>query len=438
MSVIRSNPKSSGGRRRAAVAAVLALVLAATALPSVAEVAAPAGSFAVVGVRVFDGTSVAEGMTVVVVDGRIEALGADLVPPFGLPVVDGAGATLLPGFIDSHAHAHLRLWLERALVFGVTTELDMWTHPEWAAWLRHEQALGLADDRADVLSAGHIATLPEGYPHNFTPDVVETPTLSTPEEAAPFVAARVAEGSDYLKIMIEEGGDNFFFQVPFLDRRTVRELVRASHDHGILAVAHVTEQSHALDAVKDGVDGLVHVFVDEPASPALVALARARGVFVVGTLAVEESFITTVGGESLVADPELAPYLLPYEVEALLTPGPPNLLTLENLGFAKETMRRLYEAGVPVLGGTDTVTHGLTLHRDVELMVEAGIPPVGALAAITSAAADAFGLADRGRIAPGLRADLVLVDGDPTTDILATRAIRTVWKNGVPAERPLP
>ena len=59
-------------------------------------------------------------------------------------------------------------------------------------------------------------------------------------------------------------------------------------------------------------------------------------------------------------------------------------------------------------------------------------------AAITSAPADTFGLVDRGRIAAGLRADLVLVDGDPTTDILATRAIRAVWKNGVPVERPLP
>jgi imidazolonepropionase-like amidohydrolase len=100
---------------------------------------------------------------------------------------------------------------------------------------------------------------------------------------------------------------------------------------------------------------------------------------------------------------------------------------------------RLRQAQVPVLAGSDApnpgTAHGISLHRELELLVRAGLSPLEALRAATSTPARAFHLSDRGRIAVGLRADLVLVDGDPTTDILATRAIRTVWKLGRAVDR---
>lgn len=418
--------------RLAVSAACLALFLP----PVAAQEPPPSGSFAVVHARLFDGDAVLDDATVVVRDGVVVQVGTGLAAPVDLPVVDATGATLLPGLIDGHSHAYLRVFLERALVFGVTTELDMWNDPAWVEFLRDEQELGLAFDRADLFSAGNPATVAEGYPYIFTPEI-ETPTLSTPRQADAFVAARRAEGSDYLKLMLEDGGEPFFFDAPSLDRRTVRALVRAAHDRDMLAVAHVTQQDRALSALQDGVDGLVHVPVDRPASAAFLHLAHARGAFVVGTLATEEAFYTTRGGEALIADPYLAPYLLDWEIGSLLTPGPPSAMSDVSLGFAMDAMRQLHELGVPVLGGTDTATHGLTLHRDLELMVAAGIPPTAALRGVTGALADAFGLTDRGRVRPGLRADLVLVDGDPTSDILATRAIRHVWKQGVAAARPL-
>ena len=77
--------------------------------------------------------------------------------------------------------------------------------------------------------------------------------------------------------------------------------------------------------------------------------------------------------------------------------------------------------------------NGLILHHELELLVEAGLTPHEALVAATSATAQSFGLEDRGRVAPGYRADLVLVRGNPIADILATRDIAYVWKLGVPA-----
>jgi hypothetical protein len=94
---------------------------------------------------------------------------------------------------------------------------------------------------------------------------------------------------------------------------------------------------------------------------------------------------------------------------------------------------------VPILAGTDAINpgtaHGASIHRELELLVEAGLSTAEALAAATSEPARAFGLADRGRIAPGARADLMLVDGDPTADIRATRKIAGVWKAGRPIDR---
>ena len=100
---------------------------------------------------------------------------------------------------------------------------------------------------------------------------------------------------------------------------------------------------------------------------------------------------------------------------------------------------RLAAAGVPLLAGTDAgspgTAHGASLHDELHLLVQAGLSPAAALTAATSAPAAAFGLTDRGSIAPGMRADLVLVQGDPEHDITRTRTLEQVWRAGHPASR---
>lgn len=102
-------------------------------------------------------------------------------------------------------------------------------------------------------------------------------------------------------------------------------------------------------------------------------------------------------------------------------------------------MQQLIQAHVPILAGTDAplpgTTYGASLHSELELLVREGLTPSQALAAATSLPAQSFRLNDRGRIRPGVRADLLLVEGDPTKNILATRNIVTVWKRGVRVHR---
>jgi len=147
---------------------------------------------------------------------------------------------------------------------------------------------------------------------------------------------------------------------------------------------------------------------------------------------------------ALAADPRLAPFLTAGQREDLAVTPPtaddpmgPYLVRF-NLAQASDNARRLRAAGVPILAGdyaSNFGAYGVGLHGELELLVRAGLTPAEALTAATLAPARAFRLADRGRIAPGARADLVLVDGNPLVDITATRAIVRIFKNGYPIDR---
>ena len=145
------------------------------------------------------------------------------------------------------------------------------------------------------------------------------------------------------------------------------------------------------------------------------------------------------GNAALADDPALALYLTPDDVQMLKSGFPGKTPPADVLKIPRETVKALKAAGVRILAGTDCgnpgTTHGASMHRELVLLVAAGLTPVEALAAATAQTAATFGLTDRGRIAPGLRADLVLVDGDPTVDITATRKIAGVWKQGRAIDR---
>ncbi len=393
------------------------------------------GVFAIVNARIFDGVRLVPRGTVVVDGGRIVASGPKVKPPRGAEVIDGSGATLLPGFIDAHTHVFTSS-LERSLVFGVTTELDMFTSPQLAQALRDEQAETGAPGRADLRSAGFLATAPGGHGTQFG---VPVPTLTGPEEAQDWVDARIDEGSDYIKI-ISEDGSAYGGQRAALDQETIAALIEAAHQRRKRAVVHVSTQERARTAIEAGADGLVHIFVDQEPEPGFARLLAKRRAFVVPTLSVSESTTGVASGQWLADDPRLAPYLTPEETANLrraftARPDAPN-----RLEHAFAAVRQLRAARVLILAGSDApnpgTAHGASMHREMELLVEAGLKPVEALAAATSAPAQAFGLTDRGRIARGLRADLVLVQGNPGLDITATRDILRIWKGGQPVERP--
>jgi imidazolonepropionase-like amidohydrolase len=424
-------------RSRARWAGAVILFILTGAVTARAEPVRSARLVLVRDTRVFDGEQVLPRASVLMRDGRVAVIGQGLVAPSGAEVVDGAGGTLLPGLIDAHAHVR-GLALHDEIVFGVTTVLDMNTEVEWAAAKRAEQRdaerTGRALDRADLFSAGTLATAPGGHGTEYGP----VPTVASAAEARAFVEARMAEGSDFIKIVYDDNG-SFGRRLPTLDRGTLKALIDASRAAGKLSVVHVGSVAGARDAILAGADGLAHLSPEAVLDGEVVQLARERGTFVVPTLTLNESLCGVRTGASLLEDDRLTPFLREYAHRTLrdcFQLRPPRPL---DFSLVLASVRRLRDAGVPILAGTDApnpgTAHGVSLHRELELLVRAGLSPLEALRAATSAPARAFRLADRGRIAVGLRADLLLVDGDPTTDILATRAIRTVWKQGQAVDR---
>jgi imidazolonepropionase-like amidohydrolase len=153
-----------------------------------------------------------------------------------------------------------------------------------------------------------------------------------------------------------------------------------------------------------------------------------------------ESETGRASGASLVSDPHLGPLLTKAEIGNLQSAFHfSGRVPTFSLDHARAAVAALKAAGVPLLAGTDApnpgMAHGVSLHRELELLVGAGLTPMDALAAATSTPARVFGLLDRGRIAPGLRADLVLVHGEPDRTITDTRSIVEVWRNGAAVTR---
>jgi imidazolonepropionase-like amidohydrolase len=409
----------------------LLLLLAAVSAGAMAQSQAPAPSATLIrNVAVFDGIRSLGRHGVLIRAGKIADIDYRSAPTADMKVVDGTGKTLLPGLIDSHVHAFQGQ--DDALLFGVTTQLDMFSAPASTRAIRARMASGTNSKAADIFTSGILATVPKGHGTEYGFPI---PTLTTPAEADAWVDARIAEGSDYIKI-IDEPGTTVGRPFPTLDRATIHALVVAAHKRGKLAVVHAQSLATATESIEEGADGLAHLFIDLDGGSAFAQLAKEHHVFIVPTYSVFEVFSGRSGGAALLDRPALNGLLPKTAVSTLHQSfGSDRSAKLDALEAANITA--LAKAGVPILAGTDAgnpgTWYGLSVHRELDLLVKAGLSPVQALTAATAAPASAFHLADRGRIAPGLKADLLLVDGDPTNDIGAVHDIVEIWKDGVAA-----
>ncbi|MDL4813279.1 amidohydrolase family protein [Actinomadura opuntiae] len=338
--------------------------------------------------RVFDGRTLTEPRTVVIDNGRIG------VSALGARTIDAKGATLLPGLIDAHVHLEDVSTLEQLTGYGVTTALDMacWP-PSLMNSLRHRTGL------TDVRSAGIPAVAP-GSLESQLPGFPQSELVTGSDQAGRFVAARVAEGSDYIKLIVD---------TPGLSQDTLDALANAAHAYGKLVMAHATSSAAVDEALLAGADMIHHVPLDIALTGTTAARYAAGRRVSVPTLTMMEGFA------------------------ALGIPG-------LSYAAARDSVIALHQAGVRILAGTDSnhkqgipvqPAFGTSLHHELELLVQAGLGTVEALQAATVLPARSFGLYDRGVVTPGCRADLILIDGDPIADIRATRNIQRIWAGGI-------
>lgn len=408
--------------------------IALTGLSVLGRAQARPSATAIKDVRIFDGEKIVPVGTVVITGGTISACGPGAAIPPEAEVIDGRGKTLLPGLIDSHVHTFGADPLKQALAFGVTTVIDMFMEVQTMQSIKKAQAEGRAVDQAFLVSSGTLATVAGGHGTEYGLNI---PVIASPADAQSFVERRIAEGSDFIKIIHDDGSA---YKMPWktLADEEVAALIDAAHKRGKKTVIHAATLKNCVDALNAGVDGLAHLYFNDAFDPNFGKLAAGKKAFVIPTLSILRTMSGTVDTESLSADRDLAPYYKTADLQAMKTEV--SFITGKSAYAAAErAMGQLKAAGVPVLAGTDapnpSTIFGASLHRELVLLVAAGLTPIEALRAATSAPAVAFGLRTRGRVKPGFVADLLLVAGDPTTDVTATRKITAIWKEGRRVDR---
>lgn len=350
-----------------------------------------ADPIAITNVRVFDGNGLSEPRTVVIENGLIsDKITADTA-------IDGNGNTLLPGLIDSHVHLEGAESLRNAAQWGVTTMLDMGTDTDAVKDSRGRPGLPA------ILGSG-ISAAPTGSLHA----TMGCAAVTTKEEARAFIADRVAENVDYIKVIADSR--NKAGSV-IIDEAVLAELVVAAHENNLKVIAHVTLDASIDMCFRTDVDVITHLPLGKPIDAELAMKIIKKRMAAIPTLVMMQCFFNAI---------------------------PPEASLSGGMDYANSaaSMNALENAGVIIMAGTDAnttvcrVIHGESLHSELQLMVAAGMSPLEALRSATVVPAEYWGLNDRGLIEPGRRADLVLVEGNPTQDISATKNIMGVWING--------
>ncbi|HLX37209.1 MAG TPA: amidohydrolase family protein, partial [Candidatus Binataceae bacterium] len=224
------------------------------ALAAAVLFAAPAfaQSFVIRNVRIFDGDRIIDANSVAVADGKIVAVGKDIASAPNAQVIDGTGDTLMPGLIDSHVHAWIRDVLKMDLVMGVTTDLDMYMWSQNIAPWRKQEAEG-APDVADFRTAGTAIAVAGGH-GTVEPNLPKLVPIEGSEQAQAFVDERIAQGSDYIKVLFDNGP-----RFAAMSKETLAAIVKAAHARHKMVIVHVLSAQGFLDVIDAGADGLAHV-----------------------------------------------------------------------------------------------------------------------------------------------------------------------------------
>lgn len=381
-------------------------------------------------IAVFDGRKFHPSMDVAIKDGLIAQMGQELAAPDDLPVIEGSSMTLIPGLIDAHTHSFMTA-LNDALRFGVTAHLDMFTSEyELAKTISKRQSLQQSD-QADLFSSGTMATVDQGHgtQYGFPID-----TVGSIDEAEQWVSARKQAGADYIKLVYMP----YQNRIPSLDRSTASAIIKEAKKQQLMVLAHISKQAAAKDMIEEGIDGLVHVFADSVVEDNLLLLAKEKGVFIIPTLSVIAGVDGRGNQQALIAIEGVEDLLSGQQRSTLNGSFGQNIPGID-LDIALQNVKQFFDAGVPILAGSDApnpgTAYGVSTHGEMQLLVEAGLTAEQALIATTSLPAQLFELEGRGQIAEGARADLLLLHGNPLTDITQTLHIASIYKNGFKVDR---
>jgi imidazolonepropionase-like amidohydrolase len=424
-------------------------------------------------------------------DGEVVAVRDAIKPlPDGAVVVEGEGLTLMPGLIDMHVHMMyesgpdlltrapklMRGWMKVVMRYpegrddivrrgqlklkaGVTTIRILGDGYYALAYRDDVAAWDVVGPR--VFAAGLHVNGPDGYvtggiaaglePALRAEAAVE---LRSFDEIEPLLERHIARGIDVVKICTTHGDLGFSDARPDLPEAWVRRIVEVAHTHGLKVTAHSYGDEGDWAAIRGGVDGIEHlVNVPHALANDMIAAIRKRGIVVCPTLAGSSYSVMRFlrAPELLYKDPDLVDNVsakvrrnLYLTLRVLSIPGVARVLLRKSRPMERweswyrhslANTRALYEAGVPLVFGTDTPFVFGNFHHtalgEMRALREAELPNLEILKMATSHAADVLGMSDKiGTVKPGMVADLLLINGNPLIDLEALGSIEMVMKEG--------
>jgi imidazolonepropionase-like amidohydrolase len=360
--------------------------------------------------------------------------------------IDLAGKWVIPGLNDMHTHAYgnmagdaydgpgTEVVSKRMLYAGVTGFLDLFGREDVLYRLRASQRAGEVGG-ADLYTSLSCLTATEGHCTEYG---IETRTMDSPEEAAAVVADLATKNPDVVKIIYSPSG-----RMPSIDRPTLASAVATASQNGIRTVIHVDTWDDVRDAVEVGASAVTHVPHSEPMPEALGARMAEMGVVSIPTLAAYVDLPAFIFDEAILANELATDLTTPEIIAAYRSDKLVNAYeawrerSRSSRGSILANVKAMSDAGVTILTGTDSgnlaTIQGYSEHRELVLLVEAGLPPWDALAAATTRAGEFLGQSFG--VNPGDSANLVVLEASPIDDIANTQHIAMVIQHGVVVDR---
>lgn len=409
------------------------------------------------GARLIDGTGRApiENSVLVIEGSQIVAAGRSgaVSIPKDADVQDLSGKTIMPALIDLHGHLGLSnngadsaaghyteenvvKQANKYLSYGVATVASFGQDEDLIFSIRADQRAGkFGGARLFTAGRGFLEYTGKSNPadHRYRPQ--------NPEEARADIRELATHHPDYVKMWVDDGLGHGTKIKP----EVYRAIIDEAHKQHIRVFAHEYYLADAKALLAAGLDGFAHSIRDQPVDNELISTMKARNVFLIPTLVRDETLFAYADNVKWLDDPFFQAGLDPGALQLVRSPetvekfrkDPDIAKYRAGLEMAKKNLKALSDAGVKIAFGTDSGIPmrfpGYLEHRELQLMVEAGLTPMQAIVAATSTNAEILGGAKQfGTLQAGRAAEFLLLDANPLDDIHNTEKLSAVWQAGKP------